>query len=344
MCTPVIIVISIVFTLLVCLALLTIFYAFYIVCKNKEQIPNTSKTIRIIFMVATTFTIAYYPVIRWRSCFDPDDYIMLQSFVNPIWMLAYGTQIITLCILFFNKIVQIFVGTSLEFSKLTQNTYKIVFIFQIVNVCGVAITFFLSKMTNIYILYKLYSLLVSFGVFLMSIMVMISLTILFIHKLVYVYKKAMSVQKQSEKNNESHLVTSITKLTLLISISTSITFTHLMVFFLYSSKTDQQSNIQALISTAIGSYIGFIDCYSNFVITMLSSKVFGIYYDKMCTGIAAKCRMCWIRIIDSNCCKEQSNQTLEMVMNHSVTSETSIERKNKSQSDPGFTESKPDVK
>ncbi len=60
------------------------------------------------------------------------------------------------------------------------------------------------------------------GLLLIYIAIMISLTILFIHKLIVVYKTTLSM---SDDEVNSDLVNAITKLTVLMIISLSVTFT-----------------------------------------------------------------------------------------------------------------------
>eukprot|EP01084_Bolivina_argentea_P285532 489673_1 len=347
MCTPVIIAISSIFTLFILLALITIYYAFYVVCNNnKDKISLTAKIWRYIFILATSFVIGYYPIMRWQSCFDYNDYQNVKK-MNPLWFFAYGAQIIILNIIFFNKIVNIFQETALKIKKAVQNIYKTLFIFQGITLFLLIILIVLRVFVKKKILQSLYSKLIAV-ILVLSLLIMISLSVLFVRRVLSVYKTAMK-----EQHKDENIIGTVTKATVLILISTSITFFHTVIFFLYTSKKRTDGSVQQLTARAIGNYIGFIDCYSNFVIAMLFSRSFGDFYGKMCAFTDRKCRICWLRIIHKDCCTDfnewsKNNIHLQSVVSHSTIthsetnahkshSEMSTESKDKSQTAPTIT-------
>ena len=147
---------------------------------------------------------------------------------------------------------------------------------------------------------------------------MLSLNIMFIRKLVIVYKStAGSVQSVSGNNhNHESLITPITKLTVLLSFSVGSVILNIIAIII-------QIFISTRLTWFIGQLVGVMDLYSNFLNVMLTHAVFNDYYQILCGRVDISCRNCWMRVIN----KKDNNfnvdrELSELVNVNSVTSTT----------------------
>eukprot|EP01083_Nonionella_stella_P084486 233882_1 len=130
----------------------------------------------------------------------------------------------------------------------------------------------------IYILYFIYAFL------LLLFHLMISLGILFIYKLITVYRNGCIA------SNDVY-VCAITRTTILCSISISMSFVAIIGCTFYHLDT---SNHTAVWLTR---FLTLADVYSNTLCVVMCYKCFLPIYDKLCIHLDAMCRRCWIKIV-----------------------------------------------
>eukprot|EP01083_Nonionella_stella_P084487 233883_1 len=113
---------------------------------------------------------------------------------------------------------------------------------------------------------------------------MISLGILFIYKLITVYRNGCIA------SNDVY-VCAITRTTILCSISISMSFVAIIGCTFYHLDT---SNHTAVWLTR---FLTLADVYSNTLCVVMCYKCFLPIYDKLCIHLDAMCRRCWIKIV-----------------------------------------------
>ena len=119
-------------------------------------------------------------------------------------------------------------------------------------------------------------------------LVTISLVILFIHKLVQVYRNL----NEREHNKETEfLMEPITKVTILSSISLFITLMNAFLWGIYNFSGNPR------IIWNICVYISTLDLYSNFICVLFCEKAFKDKYFMICSCLDLKCRDCWRSIV-----------------------------------------------
>eukprot|EP01083_Nonionella_stella_P026133 71962_1 len=281
-CTVAVQVVSSVFTLIVVALLWTIVFIIYIIIfDGKDYLSKTATLLRIVFITSTVIALCYYPFFRWRPCLA----FNFQS-LDLIFYISYGVQTVSLALLFLSLMRKIFESSSFAISKRTENIYIAICI-----CCALLIGLLcLSVWTDAYMMKVLLSTLLMC----VYIAVMISLTMLFIHKLVSVYQStAKSLSSNATtgcSDSQSRLVTAITKLTILMALSTSITIVNTITNLLYSLTRTESMRI-------VANCIGVMDLFSNLVNAMLCYRTFSDYYYKICITLDSKCRVCWVNVI-----------------------------------------------
>ena len=210
--------------------------------------------------------------------------------LSSLWSITYGIHLIVLGMLFYFTITFVFNDTAFSISKCTQKTYKIIFILS--GFCVVLIAV-ISPFSELNLLFSL----VVVIVFLVYIIVMTSLTILFVKKLIIVYRNteystnyrnSVSVGKNGDDNGG--LVAPITRLTILISVSLSMSF--LLIIFEFITAFNYNG-----VTLFMSHSIGLINLYTNFVTAMLTNKIFDGYYKKICGMMDELCRKCCMKIV-----------------------------------------------
>ena len=125
-----------------------------------------------------------------------------------------------------------------------------------------------------------------------------SLVIIFISKLIQVYK---SIKYEGNQ----FLIKPITKITILSSISISITFISILLFATFITIKSQNLFIEIA-----GSWIGLLDLYTNFLCVIICYGPFKMYYMVLCKCVDKRCFRCWSYMI-TNKNNQQSESELE---------------------------------
>ena len=289
---------SIVYTI-VCIPLeCIVVYAFMkFIAKRIEIVAEMNKfstRLTIAILTSTFLWIICHDITKWiGQCFNLESsvsYIIFSSLATAL----YAIQSFILLIIFFERLDIVFNGTSFVVSKCTKNIYKFLFIstpiLVVIAICLFQYTLIFSILAGV--------------VLLLFIGLMISLVILFIIKLVNVYKSSgMSENTGADKS----VVSAITKTTILTTISVSMTLVNAIVA-IWRLNTD---NIYII---WFQNYFVLLDVYTNFLCVILSYTAFVKYYQTLCKCMDIKCRSCWVRIIYAgSCCDKQLME--KMVIN-----------------------------
>ena len=178
-------------------------------------------------------------------------------------------------VIFFEKCSNIFKKSgSFRLSKCTENGYRITFLSQLSFVCIIvllrAVGILPENMIQAGSMITLLSLLV----------VTISLVILFIYKLIQVYRNL----NEREYNKETEfLMEPITKVTILCSISLFITLVNLFLMGIWVLS-------RSMIIGKFCNYTGTMDLYTNFICVLFCEKVFKDKYLMICSCLDTKCK------------------------------------------------------
>ena len=282
-----------VFTVISVISFTSIIYGCYVVYSKKEELSNKSKFFRIILIFTTIITIGCYPLIAWIPCISGADS------VSPAWSICFGIQCTISTVIFYCKVLIVFEGSAFKISKCLQNVFIFLYIISAIGIILMVISaiIFGVRGDDAHYFQLLAALLL-----LIYIIVMISLTVLFINKLIIVYRN-------SERNNEI-LVTPITRLTILISVSMIVCVSEIVGILLH---TFLPTWFTALISQCCGLTL----LCTNFVNAMLINKAYETYYKIICGSLDGICRRCWMTRINDD---DDATQ-LSMVVND-IPSET----------------------
>ena len=288
------------YTVIVGLFFISILYTCVIIYHRslKEKLSGTAKSLQIIFLISSLITVGYYPCIRWGYPLNPciiesKYYTILLAFFN----MCYGVQCTALTLLFYITMVRVFRGTPFSISNCAQNIYQIIFTFSGMGIISMGIIISVGAEWF----------LIASGLLLIYIITMISLTILFIRKLMVVYGQASRshndnsrVVLDTEKDNANHkaLMAPITKLTILISLSLLMSLLQIVMISIRVVHLSELTGFMVHTS-------GVIDVYTNFVNAMLANKIFDDYYNKICGPLDSKCRTCCMNRFQSGQIKRE---------------------------------------
>ena len=290
-------IISVLFTVIVVsLWFIILYFCYVLMFKSKaKKISKTARILRIIFLISTIYTIGYYPVFRWKPWIESSISWDIDS-LGPIWELFFASQFISLGLLFFVTLESVFKETSYSLSRGTQ-----IMIITIAAI-GTIGSMFLAMRSIIFppdspILNHI-STIASAVLFTMYILTMLCLTILFIQKLVIVYKNKCTAQgvtnidnQEEHSSNSDSLVASITKLTILFGISVVTSILDMIGVSVQAFTTSEASRF--------GSHLlGVMDLFTNFVNVILMYKVFNMYYYRCCGRVDDSCKKCWMEMIN----------------------------------------------
>ena len=207
----------------------------------------------------------------------------------------YGVQTLTIAAILFARLVIIFKGTSFRVSDSTVNTISVLISSTLVISTSGQILYHNTSFDDIGLILLYFG---SFGL----IIVASSLNILFIHKILRVYRMT---KKQSSKSH--NLLNLITKKTVLCFASTWTTFVFLLIYFLriFTNRNPHYYFFMVLCLMA--------DTYINFMAIFLSFNHFDNLYIRVCGCCDKRCHTFWK--------KRVSSMQLEMVT-HSSTAGT----------------------
>ena len=287
-------------------------YIFYRLIAERNNIvaemSKTSQRLGILFVIATFLWIATHSSAQWLEfCFLSSDF--LWDIWSTIATLLYVIQTFILLIIFFEKLTVVFEGTQFIVSSFTKTMYKIIFSFIPIGTI-IAISLYQSKL--------IFSIFAGILLF-MFISLMISLVILFVFKLIQVYKQlGMNADDNKEIHGNKSVVSAITKTTILTSTSIIITFLNGIVAMI------RLNNPNNAYLAWIANLFVLLDVYTNFLCVIMCYKAFGRYYKNFCKCFDIKCRKCWVNIIYAgNCCDEDLMTQMHTVISHESNNTTS---------------------
>ena len=194
------------------------------------------------------------------------------AFISNIWSQLYVLQLFLLLAILFARLYYPFKGTAFGLSTLTIKTYCILYTIAALLLVAGAIAY--SNFYNTFI-----GLLILGLAWLMMIIVMMTLVILFIYKLMQVYKSI---------DGDTELIATITKTSLLcfISISSSL-FLAIAGIITPSTGSVHVNLIVGLFTTN--------DMFTNFWCVVLGFKRYHQWYLQGCKCCDSKCRSCWYK-------------------------------------------------
>eukprot|EP01084_Bolivina_argentea_P027406 50948_1 len=259
---------SIVFTVITSIVILTCSCMVYIFTKNYQKSKEKIKSIRItigIFTVSTFIVLIMSISIVIRCLFS--DTLLISAFAY-LWIGMYCTQLYCLSLIFFLRIYHIFKTSIYKLSNKTFKCYISMFILlAILFFC----TFILWNGTNRIVTAIMLGLLIFNMVFLN-----VSLLILFVYKLLLVHRTE-TVENELENNGPNSFITVITKTTLLMAMSCCVTLINVIINVIKTFYWERNSNI-----LWIGRYAFLCDIVTNFLCVILSYKHMDGYYRIIC--------------------------------------------------------------
>jgi len=232
-------------------------------------------------------------ILSSTQCFKilPQIYYDINGFM---WVLSLVFQFETLILIFFERVQRVFENTPLRLSKCITNIHY--FGFFIFGIQNVTITIFIfGDIGSGFV-----KLMLSTIGFIITISLTSSLLIVFVGRLLRVYKSLEFV-------DNSFAVNAITRLMVLTSISLIMTFLDVLSFVIHAvSEVKYKRGF---------TYVILLDVFTNFLCVSLSYAAFKNYYTAICSCYDHQCRICWTKVIE--CCnKEKHDKVNEMIGAH----------------------------
>ena len=286
-CTNFLMIFSIIHSIISIILITTIIAAFYQFMSKKQGDDTISKYTTcsmIIFLTSTILSIA-----TWNLYSVGGDCYNINTSIYLVIELSAGTfffmQSYLLPVIFFDKVHNIFKNGSFRLKKYTIYSYRTAFTFQIFYIL---ITFILRglQILSSYMLYVM-----AIGLFFYFLLVTISLVILFIYKLLQVYK---NLNKDEYNEETEFLIEPITKVTILSSISVTMTLINAVfcityVLYDYSAIVGKFCN-----------YTGTLDVYTNFLCIIFCNKMFKKNYQQICSNLDKRCNNYWKMMVSED--------------------------------------------
>ena len=235
-----------------------------------------------IFIICS---IGFFP--SW-SIYTVGDCYKISSNINMlvgiIFGLTYNGQSFLLMVIFFDKVHQIFKKSAFfTLSPCTTRSFRAFFIFIIFWFCvnivangvfrdSIPDTISYAMVTSMILLFSAGNL---------------SLLILFVTKLVTVYKSLSETQNESEIE---FLLKPITRVTILSAISIFTTFINGIGWIIHGIVFTHYTEWMM-------DYITTMDIFTNFLCIILSNNLFEKPYQMLCSCVHRNCQMCWTNIV-----------------------------------------------
>lgn len=198
--------------------------------------------------------------------------ITIYNFINYLYTLAYTSQTFLLLAILFARLYFVFNGTAYALSPRLIKAYWIFYI-----LTGIMFLIAGYAFANLYNTF-IGLILVGLG-FLFYLSLAIILMVLFIRKLIQVYKGL---------DSDPTLIATITKTGLLCIVSISSTI--LLVILTLLTPSTKSVHVNLIVGVATTN-----DLATNFWCTILSFKAFDHWYLKICGCCDSKCKLCWHR-------------------------------------------------
>ena len=200
-----------------------IIYFFYQFLKNlsDEKLTKLGKILGILFLIVTCIAIPLQNVYKAQKCYNIPTVVI--SITLPSYLTAFTLQLYLLLIIFFERLSTVFATTKFRLGIYTirfYTTFWILFPFIIIIVFGMTIVVPSIGKSQIWAMGT------SLSAMTLLLGTMISLVVLYLYKLVQVYKSI-------EFGSNQFLVNAITKTTLLTSFSIGITLMDMIIVGMY---------------------------------------------------------------------------------------------------------------
>eukprot|EP01084_Bolivina_argentea_P201444 344329_1 len=225
----------------------------------------------IAFVTTSLFSLlswTVWPILMVSVCNSK-----LMVIIIDIWKLSYGLQFYLLLLMLFIRLIAVFSGSPLQLSSKILRFYVAIYV-----IVPILIVLYMILIRYIEPIFSL-SLLIF--VFILVIFLIISITVLFVRRLITVYKDAESGEEWMNIVNKTTLLT-------LVSLS----FTILAPIAVVFSALNESDIIQC-----VQNFILMIDMYSNLVCVVFSYSYFNKYYAKICGPLDMKCKRMWFKFV-----------------------------------------------
>eukprot|EP01084_Bolivina_argentea_P227751 384698_1 len=262
---------------IICIVFITIvIYTLYtfIVKETTKNMNRKIKYLVLSFLITTVLSIFLNIPFAFSQCYLQE----LKLYIAYMWMPFWSSQSFLLLIIFFYKLIHVFMKTQLRVRNTTEKIYKLCFIalplYAVLVLCLIFPLQLLQKA-------PLISMVLFIGCILSYILLSISMIILFTHKLTQTYKQSVS---------DESIITAITKLTLLTTISITFTFIDgILSAAVLGVSTDSKYHIWIDI---LSDYATVLDTFTNFCCVVLTFQSFKRYYIVLCGCCEFGCRCC----------------------------------------------------
>lgn len=294
------------------IAFLHSLHTLYRFIKNKHKETSKIKyAIPLGFASICTASFLFIFDITTYWCFAVCNGVLSFWFLLSIvlFLFTYALQNLLLLIIIFVKLEAVFIGTIYKISKLTIVIYKTVFIILPILMLNWPIGFIFPQIERI-------TFYIGSVVLFIVLLVHISMVILIIYKLVHVYKDTTN-KSDSSNNDNDHIISAITKLTILSCMTMMISLI-VSVLILLQAITFGNISTEEYMTYAV---FRFLDGYSTFLSTIMCYRIFKGDYQLICSCLDARCYKCWRKIIGGNDNKDDAAMNLDQV--NAVTSVTS---------------------
>lgn len=304
MCDTTVVALSITFTIIACLLCLTVIYTFYKLLSNlkHETMTKLGQQCGIVFSITTLLAMVLNVIQCCGKCLFGITYSYYQV-LFVLYNLTFAISTLLLLIIFFVRIKNVFHKTPFKLSQKSSIAYYSIFmVIIILTMVTIALYIICTDVCR-----RISTFLASM-VLLLIVIVMISMVILFINRLIKVYKS---------DNDNGLLIAAITRITILCTISVSMTVIDSITTSLYRNVTNY------IYIQWIFNYIALFDLYTNFICVILCYKSFKGIYENICSCCDKLCRVCWMKIIDKRTGKEIDENVIAM-NNHIKDQENTI--------------------
>ena len=238
---------------------------------------------------------------------------LIFDLIKSTFLITYGMQTWLVLIIFFDRVRLVFKNTPLRLHKFTVYLWKILFILPPFYVSTIMILWITNNVSE-----GLWR--ISIGAaYLFAIVYMIALVILFINKLIQVYKIDHS------KDENLSLISSITKIVILTTYYVLLTVIQSVWYQIKRMKIEDDNY---RMYDWIGAYILILDIFMNYICIVLCFRSFKMNYIKLCKWMDLMCRKCWIVIIP------RANDAVTMKMMEIVVNDFDLKKVNSNSTTP----------
>eukprot|EP01083_Nonionella_stella_P081374 224111_1 len=262
-------------------------YIIHHFCLNisREKISITGKILAITFILLSLLALGFHTTDVF-FVYQPASIASNQTFFFIVTLgrvLFFALQIYLSLIIFFERLLAVFCHTKFRISVYITRSYQCFWIFFPASGLFVFALSLITGSTDS----RTWKLICSITGFILLTLVMISLLILYIVKLISVYKSI-------EFANDKFLVNAITKTTILASFSILITIFNIII--IASSGGNPSSDAVQWLQF----FMTLCNIYINFLCVVLFYHHFKPLYTKCCSCFDTKCNKCWeVLVVDT---------------------------------------------